>query len=63
MKPILQLVDDGIQEALGFKEPVFVSCDEFLEYMAEFGVLDDYVDMGEFADAWYSFLAEECAKL
>ena len=63
MKPILELVDDGIQEYFGYKEPMFVACDEFLEYMAECGVLDDTVDMGEFADAWYSFLAEECATL
>lgn len=63
MKPLLELVDSGIQEALGFTEPVFVACNEFLEYMAEFGVLDDTVDLGDFADAWESFLAEECAKL
>lgn len=63
MKPILDLVDDGIQEALGFKEPVFVACDEFLEYMAEFGVLDDKVDIGDFIDAWNNFLAEECVTL
>lgn len=60
MKPILELVDSGIQEALGYNEPIFVASDEFLEFMAEFGILDEIVDMGDFADAWYTFLAEEC---
>lgn len=62
MKPILELVDDGIKEAIGCCDnlPLMVAGEEFLEFMAEFGVLDEIVDMGDFADAWYTFLAEEC---
>ena len=63
MKYLLNLVDDGISQALGFDEPVFVAGDDFLEFMAEFGVLDDVIDIGDFVDAWETFLREECDTL